>query len=132
MKLKIHQMASKYVLVILLCLAASSYSCAQNPSEKHQLMNTEERIAHLEGKVKPCDQQPVYRLQIETANAYKVMINGFPIGNNFGNIATNLNVIINHALLESGNQQLKIQVHPPYHEDGTAQALSDQIGRAHV
>src|SRR3546814_18337350 len=54
------------------------------------------------------------------------MINGFPIGNNFGNIATNLNVIINHALLESGNQQLKIQVHPPYHEDGTAQALSDQ------
>lgn len=89
-------------------------------------MNMEERIAHLEGKVKPYEQQPVYRLQIETANAYKVMINGFPIGNNFGDIATNLNVIVNHTLLESGNQQLAIFIYPPYHEDGTAPALSDQ------
>ncbi|MEC3879697.1 hypothetical protein [Parapedobacter sp. 10938] len=89
-------------------------------------MTIEQRIAHLKNSITHYDQQPVYRLQIETTNAYKVMINGFPVGNNFGNITPHLNVIVNHALLESGDQRLAIQVHPSYHEDGSAQALSDR------
>src|SRR5690606_31283686 len=120
-------MTTKYALIsLLLCITPGIYSCAQHRSEEHQLMNMEDRIAHLEGSIKTYDQQPVYRLHIETKNAYSVLINGFPVGNNFGDITTSLDVIVNHAILTRGHQQLEIQVYPEYNESGTTQTLSDQ------
>src|SRR5690606_22746883 len=113
--------------ILLLFLTPGTNSCAQHRPPEQLHMNMEARVAYLDNIIENYDQQPIYRLHIDTKNAYKVMINGFPVGNNFGDITTNLDVVLNHAILKSGNQRLEIQVYPPYHEDGTARLLSDQI-----
>lgn len=112
--------------ILLLFLTPGTYSRAQHRPPEQLYMNMEARVAYLDNIIENYDQQPIYRLHIDTKNAYKVMINGFPVGNNFGDITTNLDVVLNHAILKSGNQRLEIQVYPPYHEDGTARLLSDQ------
>lgn len=122
--MKFHYMLVRYVLFMVF-LTSGIQSCAQSGSEDSQLLNMEDRVVYLQDSVKKYDEQPIYRLNIDTKNAYKVLINGFPVGNNFGDISTNLSVVVNHAILKSGNQDIKIQVFPTPVADQEIDALSD-------
>lgn len=112
--------------MILLSVTLCTTSCAQQVGEEPQLMKIEERLHYLKNQVKKYDQQPIYRLSLTTQNAYKVLINGFPVGNSFGDLGTDLNTTINHAILRSGDQEIEIQIYPGYRAGGSADELSDQ------
>lgn len=92
-----------------------------NSQEKTEnIMNTEERISYISGKIKYFDYNPIYRIKIETNLNYEITINDLPVAKKFNDDTGTLWLPINYSILKSGTQQLEIKIHPSYIDEHTS------------
>lgn len=105
----------KKIITIMLSLFILQ-SCAQEKKEK--TMKKEERIEFLKKNIKHFKTQPIYILDYFTKVASEVYVNDILVYSNFTNISGFMKVPINSAILQSGEQKVKIILHPIADKDG--------------
>ena len=103
-------------LFTLLYISLALVSCAQTETKKYNKM-TEDYITKTENiykTVKTYDYNPQYTLHLSAANfSFQVLVNDFPVQNNYDPGIVTGSMPINEALLKSGKQKLTIRMTPP-------------------
>lgn len=111
----------KKILLLLICLIITN--CNSQTQDK---MTQNQRIDYLLPKVNKFSYEPLYQIEIHTLYCYKILLNGCPVYANFDKIPGTTKVNINSAILNSGEQNLEVQIFPAYNEKGLQKEFLDE------
>jgi len=105
----------KLIMVLLLTVICGG-GCAQE--KKERAMSTTNRISYHSEKVRRFKDEPLYQLEVESLFSFSVLINGCPVYSNFDKIPGTARININPYILQSGQQQVTIELYPGYDDQG--------------
>ncbi|MCG8734791.1 hypothetical protein G1K90_12495, partial [Tenacibaculum finnmarkense] len=99
------------------CFFVVSLGCAQNKKDKKSMQTKEittgNFIQRMKEEVKLYDNQPMYLLRINQEYCtYEVLINDFPVYENYDLGVNATGIKINKAILKSGEQTVTLRMYP--------------------
>jgi hypothetical protein len=106
-----------YLKVILFALIIG---CVPNKKVKESNMSAVETNFN---SLKKYDNEPIYKMTIQTEYSYKVYVNDILLLSRFSHIHAPISFFINSALFKSGKQNIKINLYPSF-TDATTQELT--------
>ncbi|PQL90914.1 hypothetical protein C4S77_09610 [Apibacter adventoris] len=88
----------------------------------------EERVTYIESQRKRFEYEPQYQIKIETQFAYRIRLNDMPVNTYLGNWGGSVKLNLNTEILQSGIQNLNIEIYPEYSDINTQKEFLDPKG----